>query len=70
MKSPSTWKFVTLSLEKSTVKLPQGGVVSRSSSKPIVGGCWRVKCAADWPISRTVTHAVKLVKRAIWGYRL
>ena len=51
MKSPPTWKFVTLSLEKSTVKLPQGGVASRLSSKPIVGGELRRKCADDWPNS-------------------
>jgi hypothetical protein len=32
--SPPTWKSVMLSLLKSTVKLPQGPVPSRLSSKP------------------------------------
>lgn len=36
--SPPTWKSVTLSVEKSTVKLPHGAVSSKLSSKPIVGG--------------------------------
>ena len=43
--SPPTWKSVTLSVEKSTVKLPHGAVASKESSNPIVGGKLRRKWA-------------------------
>jgi len=36
--SPPTWKSVTLSEVKSTVKLPHGAVPSSSSLNPMVGG--------------------------------
>ena len=58
MKSPPTWKSVKLGLEKSAVKLPQGAVPSRSSSKPMVGGYWRVKWAVDWPTRRIARYRI------------
>lgn len=36
--SPPTWKSVTVSFEKSGVKLPHGAVPSSSSENPIVVG--------------------------------